>query len=54
MIGRFPILYIAEADAEDAVLSSGVLAHLVESLPHATFTSSDRPPARRCSPIRRA
>lgn len=38
MIGRFPILYIAEADAEDAVLSSGVLAHLVESLPHATFT----------------
>ena len=38
MIGRFPILYIAEADAEDAVLSSGVLAHLVESLPTATFT----------------
>jgi len=38
MIGRFPILYIAEADAEDAVLSSGVLAHLVESLPHASFT----------------
>ncbi|MFN3876822.1 MAG: glycosyltransferase family 9 protein [Brevundimonas sp.] len=38
MIGRFPILYIAEADAEDAVLSSGVLAHLVESLSHATFT----------------
>ena len=38
MIGRFPILYIAEADAEDAVLSSGVLAHLVESLPNAAFT----------------
>ena len=38
MIGRFPILYIAEADAEDAVLSSGVLAHLVDSLPNAAFT----------------
>ena len=38
MIGRFPILYIAEADAEDAVLSSGVLAYLVESLPNAVFT----------------
>ncbi|WP_299176671.1 glycosyltransferase family 9 protein [uncultured Brevundimonas sp.] len=38
MIGRFPILYIAEADAEDAVLSSGVLAHLVEGLPNAVFT----------------
>jgi heptosyltransferase-3 len=38
MIGRFPILYIAEADAEDSVLSSGVLAHLVESLPNAVFT----------------
>lgn len=38
MIGRFPILYIAEAEAEDAVLSSGVLAHLVESLPQARFT----------------
>lgn len=38
MIGRFPILYIAEADAEQAVLSSGVLSHLVESLPNAVFT----------------
>ncbi|WP_414630695.1 glycosyltransferase family 9 protein, partial [Brevundimonas sp. UBA875] len=38
MIGRFPILYIAEADAEDAILSSGVLAHLVDSLPQASFT----------------
>lgn len=38
MIGRFPILYIAEADVEDAVLSSGVLARLVESLPNAAFT----------------
>ena len=38
MHGRFPILDIAEADAEDAVLSSGALAHLVEAIPHATFT----------------
>lgn len=38
MHGRFPILYIAEADAEDAVLSSGALAQLVEAIPHATFT----------------
>ena len=38
MNGRFPILYIAEADAEDAILSSGVLAHLVDSLPQAVFT----------------
>lgn len=38
MHGRFPILYIAEADAEEAVLSSGTLAHLVEAIPHATFT----------------
>ncbi len=38
MHGRFLILYIAEADAEDAVLSSGALAHLVEAIPHATFT----------------
>lgn len=38
MHGRFPILYIAEADAEEAVLSSGALAHLVEVIPHATFT----------------
>ena len=38
MHGRFPILYVAEADAEDAVLSSGALAHLVEAIPHATFT----------------
>jgi ADP-heptose:LPS heptosyltransferase len=35
---RFPILYIAEADAEAAVLSSGVLAHLVEAVPHGSFT----------------
>ncbi len=35
---RFPILYIAEADAEAAVLSSGVLAHLVEALPNAAVT----------------
>lgn len=38
MSGRFPILYIAEADAEDAVLSSGVLARLVETVPSASFT----------------
>ncbi len=38
MSSRFPILYIAEADVEAAVLSSGALACLVESLPHATFT----------------
>ncbi|MBU1345854.1 MAG: glycosyltransferase family 9 protein [Alphaproteobacteria bacterium] len=38
MTARFPILYIAEADAEAAVLSSGVLAHLVEALPNADFT----------------
>ena len=38
MSGRFPILYIAEADAETAVLSSGALAYLVDSLPQADFT----------------
>jgi heptosyltransferase-3 len=38
MAARFPILYIAEADAEAAVLSSGVLAYLVEAMPQATFT----------------
>ena len=38
MAGRFPILYVAEADPEDAVLSSGVLAYLVEAMPQARFT----------------
>lgn len=38
MRGTFPILYIAEADAEEAVLSSGLLAHLVEEVPNARFT----------------
>lgn len=38
MTGRFPILYLAEAEADAAVMSSGVLAYLVESLPNATFT----------------
>ena len=38
MAARFPILYIAEAEAEAAVLSSGVLAYLVEAMPQATFT----------------
>ncbi|MDY6922719.1 MAG: glycosyltransferase family 9 protein [Pseudomonadota bacterium] len=35
---QFPILYIAEAGAQDAVLSSGVLAYLVEAMPQAGFT----------------
>jgi len=34
----FPILYLAEPDAEAAVLSSGVLAYLVEAMPQARFT----------------
>ncbi|MFC7378988.1 glycosyltransferase family 9 protein [Brevundimonas sp. GCM10030266] len=38
MAGRFPILYIAEVGAEDAVMSSGVLAYLVEAMPQASFT----------------
>lgn len=38
MTGRFPILYIAEADASDAILSSGVLAYMVEAMPQACFT----------------
>ncbi|MBI2261122.1 MAG: glycosyltransferase family 9 protein [Caulobacterales bacterium] len=38
MTGRFPILYVAEAGAQDAVLSSGVLAYLVEAMPMARFT----------------
>ena len=38
MAGTFPILYIAEAEAEAAVLSSGVLAYLVEAMPQARFT----------------
>ena len=38
MPGRFPILYIAEADASDAILSSGVLACMVEAMPQARFT----------------
>lgn len=38
MTARFPILYIAEADAEAAVLSSGVLSYLVEAMPQASFT----------------
>lgn len=38
MAGRFPILYIAEAGAEDAAMSSGVLAYLVDAMPQATFT----------------
>ena len=38
MSSSFPILYIAETDAEAAVLSSGALACLVDSLPQAEFT----------------
>jgi heptosyltransferase-3 len=38
MSARFPILYIAEADAEVAILSSGALASLVEAIPQAEFT----------------
>jgi ADP-heptose:LPS heptosyltransferase len=38
MTGRFPILYIAEADASDAILSSGVLAYMVEAMPQAGLT----------------
>ena len=37
MLGRFPILYVAEADPELAVMSSGVLAYLVEAMPQANF-----------------
>jgi ADP-heptose:LPS heptosyltransferase len=37
MLGRFPILYVAEADPELAVMSSGVLAYLVEVMPQANF-----------------
>lgn len=38
MAARFPILYLAEADPEDAILSSGALAYLVEAMPQAGFT----------------
>jgi heptosyltransferase-3 len=38
MTGRFSILYIAEREAEAAVLSSGVLAYLVGSIPGARIT----------------
>ena len=38
MTARFPILYIAEADASDAILSSGVLAYMVGAMPQASFT----------------
>ena len=38
MPAAFPVLYIAEADPEMAVMGSGVLNHLVEALPQARFT----------------
>jgi ADP-heptose:LPS heptosyltransferase len=34
----FPILYVAEADPTEAVLSSGALAHVVEAMPGARVT----------------
>mgnify|MGYP002713055921 CR=1 FL=1 len=44
-------LAIAEADAEEAVLSSGVLAQLVEAIPQATFTVVGSPAS---APLRAA
>ncbi|RZJ96307.1 MAG: glycosyltransferase family 9 protein [Brevundimonas sp.] len=38
MPGAYRILYVAEADPEAAVLSSGALAYLVEAMPRARFT----------------
>ncbi len=38
MLARFPILYIAEKDPSEALLSCGILAYLVEAMPQATFT----------------
>src|SRR5690606_6800865 len=38
MAARFPILYLAEADPEEAILSSGALSYLVEAMPQASFT----------------
>jgi ADP-heptose:LPS heptosyltransferase len=38
MPGRFPILYLTEAQPEAAVLSSGVLDYLVQAMPEAVFT----------------
>ena len=38
MAAAFHILYIAEAEVEAAVMSSGVLAWLVEAMPQARFT----------------
>ena len=38
MPAAFPVLYIAEADPEMAVMGSGVLDHLAEALPQARFT----------------
>lgn len=38
MSGRFPVLYIAEKDPSEALLSCGILAYLVEALPQASFT----------------
>lgn len=37
-MARFPILYIAEADPEQAAMSSGALAMLVDQMPQADFT----------------
>lgn len=38
MAGRFPILYIAEEEPTEALLSCGILAYLVDVMPQATFT----------------
>ena len=38
MPAAFPVLFIAEADPEMAVMGSGVLDHLAEALPQARFT----------------
>lgn len=38
MAAGFPILYLAEAEATEAVMSSGVLAYLAEAMPRSRFT----------------
>lgn len=53
MAGRFPILYLTEADPASAVLSSGLLARLVAEAPNAAVTvvgSPDSAPLFRDTP----
>lgn len=38
MLGRFPILWIAEAAADEAMMSSGALAYLVDTMKTSDFT----------------